>query len=417
MTARLRRPGAERGAALLVAMVAIAVITALAVDLAYESRVSLRIAANARDDLRASYRARSGIALSRLVLSFQQTVDELPANAVPGMAVPRVQLWRLIPVGSELAASLFPGAGAPPQLAAEGEPPEGGFEAQIDDEGRKVNADLEAAGGEGGGAATTAAARVQAMYQLICAPEWDALFDREDAHGIRTSREELLVRLRDWVDPGDQDSGLRAASSPTHCATVVAEPPWEKAYGDENQPYDRGEDRYRTKNARMDSLDELFMVAGIGDAFMAAFGDALTVYLPRDGPGAKRNVNELDRARLVENAALVASPKLQARLFDPEFGEVLQTLMLQQTVNGYLSITPTAFGQLVQAAGVQVNQALLSEQNVNSPFTDRSITFRIRSSGKAGDVTSAIDAVVRLEKAQPGVPEAAPGRLVRWKEE
>ena len=44
----------ERGAALLVAIVAIAILTTLAADLAYDTQVRLRIAANARDDLRAS---------------------------------------------------------------------------------------------------------------------------------------------------------------------------------------------------------------------------------------------------------------------------------------------------------------------------------------------------------------------------
>ena len=66
----------ERGAALLVVMVAVAILGVLAADLAYETQVSLRIAANARDELQATYLAKGGVALSRLVLSFQQEVDE-----------------------------------------------------------------------------------------------------------------------------------------------------------------------------------------------------------------------------------------------------------------------------------------------------------------------------------------------------
>ena len=73
----------ERGAALLIVMVAVAVLTALAADLAYESQVSLRIAANARNELQATYLAKSGIAVSRLVLAFQQELDGVggPAQA------------------------------------------------------------------------------------------------------------------------------------------------------------------------------------------------------------------------------------------------------------------------------------------------------------------------------------------------
>ena len=40
---------------------------------------------------------------------------------------------------------------------------------------------------------------------------------------------------------------------------ALATEPFELGYGDENMPYDRGDDRYRVKNARMDSVDELFL--------------------------------------------------------------------------------------------------------------------------------------------------------------
>jgi general secretion pathway protein K len=419
-----RRPP-ERGAALLVAMVGIAVITALAVDLAYESRVSLRIAANARDELRASYRARSGVALARLVLSFQQTLDDTAGAAAGlGAAMPRVQLWQLVPVGSKLADGLFGQPEPPAPRGDAGTPPAPAFEALIEDEATKVNVQLE-------GLAQTGDRRlwsqVQSLYQLVCDPRWDSLFDREDAAGVRTSREDLLVHLRDWVDDdrGDKSSGLVAASSGAPCAMVPAAVPFEETYSDENQPYDRGEDRYRAKNHRMDSLDELYLVAGIGDAFLAAFGDALTVYLPRDGAGAKRNVNVLEKRALLELAASLADPPLQPALLDPVFAANLQALVLERTAGGILSMTPQDLGQLIQLAGVTVNQGLLQASNQNSPFTDRSTTFRIRSSGSAGDVSTAIDAVVRMEsgpKPQAGAPQvappqAAPGRLVHWREE
>ncbi len=73
-----RRPGRpdQRGAALLVVMVAIAILTALTVDLAYGTRVRLQIAANGRDELRAAYLARNAVNLSRLVLGFQQQIDQ-----------------------------------------------------------------------------------------------------------------------------------------------------------------------------------------------------------------------------------------------------------------------------------------------------------------------------------------------------
>ncbi len=400
------RHGGERGAALLVVMVAVAVLTALAVDLAYESRVSLQIAANARDELRASYLARSGVTLSRLVLSFQQTLDDATAGVpnVPGASVPRIQLWRMVPVGSSLAGSLFGGAATGGTAAA----PSVRFDAVIEDEGRKVNAQLEALDSTN----KLLSAQVQALYQLICEPRWDPLFD-EDAQGQRTTREDLLIHFRDWVDGDPRSSALRASSAAaTSCGMVVMQPAFEDGFGDENAPYDRGDDRYRAKNARMDSLDELYLVAGVTDAFMAAFGDAMTVYLPRD---AKQNVNTIDREELLRLARIIASPRTQAPLFDPAFANRLQKAVILATFGGIGSLTPAAFGALVEGAGVVVDKNLIAD--ATTPFTDRSITFRVRATGVAGDVTSAIDAVVRLEKAQAGAATAAPGRIIHWREE
>jgi general secretion pathway protein K len=131
-------------------------------------------------------------------------------------------------------------------------------------------------------------------------------------------------------------------------------------------------------------------------------------------------VNELDRTRLVQNAALIADRSAESlqKLVDPQFGTLLQALVMERTLGGLLAITPAEFAQLVQAAGIEkINASLVDPKNVNRPFTDRSDTFRIRSSGRSGDVTTAIDAVVRLAAPAPGEPVAAPGRLIHWREE
>jgi len=410
---RARGRPRERGAALLIVMVAVAILTALAVDLAYDTRVSLRIAANARDELQATYLAKSGVALSRLVLSFQQDVDEAIPKIPNVPSPPRPQLWRLVPVDSSLAANLFGGgsgapAGASPEGVAQAGPAPGGFEALLDDEGRKVNLQL-----EGWGAGGLLAAQVQALYQLICEPRWDPLFDREDENGTRVSRQDLLVYLYDWVDTNETGSAL-AASFPATCVMLTPGKPFEDGFQDENYAYDRGEDRYRAKNARLDSLQELSLVAGVTDAFLAAFEDAVTVYMPRD---AKRNVNETDPARLLELAKIVADPPNQPTLHDPAFAQRLHKLVLERTLGGILSISPADFGQLVEAAGVHVNANQLIETSPQNPFTDRSSTFRVRAQGRAGDVRKTIDAVVRFDRPTAGQPVTVPGRLVHWREE
>jgi general secretion pathway protein K len=412
---RLRGSG-ERGAALLTAMVAVAVLTAVAAELAYSCRVSLQIAASGRDELRASWRARGSVSLARMVLTFQQQLDDAGGAGLGalggalGGSVPRLQIWRWIPVGA-LAEGLF-AASAAPSPSSEGPPPPAMADATIEDESKKVNAQLKGLAATGD---RTLWQNAQAVYQLICDARWDPLFDREDRNGQRTSRQDLLVRLRDWVNEGDQSSGLKASGTSSPCGLVIGQPPFETSFGDKNQPYDRGEDRYRAKNARMDSLDELYLVAGVGDAFMAAFRDSLTVYLPQD---AKRNVNESDRAKQVELARVIADPPLQPALLDPLFAERLSKAISEKTLGGIFAITPEAFGQAVQLAGVHINAALLSGQN--SPFTDRSTTYRIRATGAAGAVESKIEAVVRLGQTTPGaVGQTTPPlpTIIHWRED
>jgi general secretion pathway protein K len=427
MTTRARQD--ERGAALLVVMVAVAVITALAADLAYDTRVSLRIAASARDELRATYLAKSGVALSRLVLSFQQSVDgAIPAIPGQGMAMPRPQLWKIVPVDSTLAANLFPESGAalaapPPPFGQERAPagasalpPSGGFAATIDDEGTKVNVQLDSQYTSG-----LLGAQVLSLWQLICDPRWDALFDVEDENGQRYSRTDLIVNLKDWVDDDPVGSALHA-SFPSGGCSIVLPPnanPFEQGFSDENFPYDRGEDRYRAKNARMDSLAELYLVAGVTDPFMAAFGDSLTVYLGRSD---KLNLNATDRLALLNNARLVADPPTQPVLYDPEFPDKLQKIVMQRTLGGMLALSPLDFVQLVQGLGVRVNLSAFTGTSQANPFTDRSTVFKLKVAGRAGDVTKNLEAVVRFDAGQQGQPQQArpvttPGQLRHWRED
>lgn len=67
-----KRPARERGVALLLVLVGLAVLGLVANEIRYNSIVEIRLATNQRDDLRAYYLARSGVGLSRLMLKFQK---------------------------------------------------------------------------------------------------------------------------------------------------------------------------------------------------------------------------------------------------------------------------------------------------------------------------------------------------------
>ncbi|MFY3742847.1 hypothetical protein ACOQFB_02980 [Anaeromyxobacter sp. Red801] len=418
-------------------MVSLAILTALSVDLAYETRVRLQIAVNGRDELRATYLAKSAVSFSRLVLAFQQQIDQASGAAcqafgalaggagggtatgtgatgtagaggqAAGGACPRPQIWELVPVSSGLVQALFGEAGPAAQAAAEGAPPqarfgdfEGGFASKIEDEGRKVNVQLDALQTSG-----LLGPQVEAILRLVCDARWDPLFDREDADGQRWTRNDLLLHLRDWVDDDEAGSAL-AVSYPggDGCTFVVPANPFEKGFSDENRPYDHGRDRYRAKNARFDSLAELSLVAGVSDAFLAAFGDRLTVYLPRE---ARINVNTSDASEQMRIAWMMADPAAQPLLLDPAFPQKLQRALSDVRMGGLMALTPPQFAAVVAALGVPVRADYLT-QNPKSPFTDRSAAFRIRAFGNAGAVSKTIDAVVTFDPNQNQPAGTAP---------
>src|SRR3954452_8449878 len=67
----------QRGVALLLVLVGLAVLALLAQESRYNSIVEQRMATNARDEMRAHYLAKSGIGLARLMLRFQKQVDSI----------------------------------------------------------------------------------------------------------------------------------------------------------------------------------------------------------------------------------------------------------------------------------------------------------------------------------------------------
>ena len=407
-----------RGATLLIVLLTVAVLTALAVDLAYNTRVSLQIATNARDELRASYMAKSAVNVSRLVLHFQQKLDD--AGAIGAQALSQFglgggqgastasassisfRLWEIIPVDSITVQALL-GASRPAADSKGGKAsaPTSGFQAKIEDEERKLNVPQLA------GLSTVAAPQLQRFLIAVRDPRYDVLFDREDENGNRFTRPDVAVNLKDWVDEDATTSviGMNPAA------------PFENGFGDENQIYDRGEDRYRAKNARFDSLDELYMVGGITDAFLAAFGDNLTVY---PDVNATTNINTSDPEQIMVNALLMSNPPgiPQAPLLDPGFQTKLNAAIALVRPLPFMTLGVAQFASILQALGVQVQPIFLQAQNsdTRNPFGDRSRTFTIHATGRAGEVEKTVDAVITMDsRAGPLTNDL--GRLIHWRED
>lgn len=437
-----RKARSQRGVALIIAVVAITLLTVVATEFAYNTRVDLQLAANQRDELQATYMARSGVSLSRLLLRFQKQVDQTPipniggmlsqltggaggagAGAAAGGQQPasslNLQLWKLARVDCHMLKGLEAGglredeeedekSDAPPPLDdEEGElsaelalGPErrsfgtfaGCFLATMQDEEEKLNLHRLNAGS--GDALPTA----MRMMDLLGDKRFEFLFSREDANGVRVNPQDTILAIKDWVDEDQVQSALNMAD-PVN--------PLSSGFSDENSPYSRYDPRYEAKNARFDSMDELYRVHGVSDRFMAAFRDRLTVY---PDVNSKPNVNTDDPMMMYMAILSAADPaRPDPRLRDPVFVQEVITRIRAARAFSFMGMGVADFVTAIEAAGIAVNPALKANVAGNRLLGDKSNTFSIKSVGEAGSVQKTITAVIKLDNGL--------GQLLYWREE
>ncbi len=408
----------------------IAILIALTVEFNTSERVNMQLAAHARDELRAYYMARSGVELSRLLLSFQHQVDQIQIpglagllggmegmDGMPGMEDLAamlgggggeqaggglgIRLWELVPLDSGLI-QMFVGIASVstedavgvidgPMLTPFGDF-EGGFRVDIVDEESKVNVN-QLVGLE----RQTRVALIQLM-SLLQDPRYDFLFDEADRHGVRMSRPDTILAIRAYIDESRTMSNL-----------IIGEngPEFVPGTGDATYYYSRHDPRYEPKNAPLDSLDEMFMIAGIGDYFMAAFGDRLTVYTDKNAQLNVTPQNMLDLCLRLVIAS--ADPVMGSSLCHDEalMFNIWEQIEIQRIMMPWVGMNPAAFRQILESQGIEVDRFIW--EGANAVFGNTSSTFTVTSTGQAGEIQKEIVAVVRME----GSPL---GRLLHWKE-
>jgi general secretion pathway protein K len=448
MKRRVRQ--SPRGVAMLLVLVGLAMLAVIASEVRYNSAVEEQLAANFRDETRAYFLAQSGIGLSRLVLRFQKQVDQIqlpnlggllaslssgplagllgpPAAKGPTGTPPQqaaapttmsIQLWRMAKIDCHMLAAMVPeddgkakkGGLAPiskdkkfdfdsenPELAAkQGARKFGGFEGCFDtvisDEEERINvAKLDAP-------ALSAAVAVNQLVGLLSDKKYEFLFEREDSNRVKVTPNELILAMRDYADEDETGSQLNLSG---------AGEPFVRGFSDENGPYDRYDPRYRAKNGRYDSLDELFMVHGVNDRFMAAFKDRFTVYPDLN---SRLNINTDDPVLLELAVRTIADPsKPDPRLNDPIFMDTILKRIRTARMFAIFGMSTADFVNAVAAGGVAVNPTIINNMQNQRFISDKSTTYRLQVTGSAGQVQKTITAVIRLDDGL--------GRLVYWREE
>src|SRR5688572_10438425 len=273
---RFRQPtrrDKQRGIAMLVVLTWLALMISLVSEFTYGTTVDAAQAANARDELRAHYLARSSVNLSRLLIKIQQRFVEPVMNQAR-------QLLSTFAGGAGTGAGATAGASAAPSPLAgislrvtdyagplmgffSGSKDEvaglgsmigldttgvkglglksGRFDAQITAEDGKIDIAC-------GSGMVSDKNKQMIVYRLLSglmySRRFDRLFSEADATGQFVTRPEVARALIDWADGDDQMF------------------PAEGASGAEDYRYDARADRYRAHDSSYDTIEEIKLVRG-----------------------------------------------------------------------------------------------------------------------------------------------------------
>lgn len=463
------------GIALIIVLVTVSILTSIAVDFSYNSRVNLETAAASRDALRARSLAMSAMNFSRLLLRFQRQIDGAGAAAAGGLGnllgqlpmgdtsqlgdlakglgvnIPpqllaggpgalesllggagggaggaagglggglALRLWDVVPIDSNavttFAAAAFPDPDSEavrnrqldPKVPRTGETTDddatvidasfgefsGSFGAKITDEDQKIN--LQRLHYSLGGGPLATLVQLNAMWND---QRFDFIFDEEDTNRDMVDRKDMITAFKDWIDDDEQGSSIDLSNMMN---------PFVAGYGDENGPYFRYKPRYKAKNAKFDTIDELRQVYGVDDAFMAAFGDRLTVY---PDVNSKLNINTDDPLQLMINIMTAAANPNDPAIADPlRIQLILEQIKLLKRFPA-IGLSVGTFAKIIEGAGIKVKPEITANSAQNVFLGDKSSTFRVVATGTAGRVTKTLTAIVRYDEGL--------GQILYWNEE
>jgi general secretion pathway protein K len=274
----------QSGVAFLITISSLSLLIALVSQFTYGTTVDAAQAANARDEVRAHYLARSAVSLSRLLIKIQlqfvenimQTAQQMLADKMDGQDLGislRVTDY-IGPVlgffsGSKMETALLSGLiGIDTSEATGLGIPTGHMDAEITNEDGKIDINC------GGGMAPDRSKQIMVfrlLQALMASPRYNWLFEQRNAEGQFVDRVDLARAIIDWADADEQAFAIDANSS-----------------GPEDYRYDQREDPYQAHNDRYDTVEETNLVRGMDPDYAEAFASNFTVYA--SNPDCKVNL-------------------------------------------------------------------------------------------------------------------------------
>ncbi len=430
----------QSGVALLMTIASLTLLIALVSEFTYDTTVQLAQAANARDEVRAHYMARSAVNLSRMLIKIQtRFIDPIMGNA-------QKQLGNALGssgMGISLRITDYAGAimgffgGSKEEAAglgsligiditqAKGLGMKHGFlDAEISTEDGKINLNC------GSGMSWNAQSQgilYQQLLGLVYSPRYNPLFEFPNAQGQIIERTEVASALIDWADGDEQ------RFSPMGSA------------GGEDYRYSAGKDPYRPHDNSYDSVEEAAQVYGMGADMIEAFMPYLTVYANSDASRqCKVNLRAVKGdctpllVGLIRAAMLgdPTKPPSDPRVLDDRIIYPLASILCERgSVMGFDNLDTVISVLSNPAASISREdpraQMMQSLQGINISKEDLSKVayvgtprvYRIVAMGEVGKVKKKITAILDTQRdlfnpvSQNVMAERASGVFQYWREE
>ena len=394
---------------------AITIMTAMAVEFAYNTNVTYHLAMNDLDRLKAQYLALSAYRFMQVELKFDRMFKAVVAAQNLGQflgANANMSLCMQFPISTTLIRAIFMGGeGAdslPPELkkmvsmsqesdAKEFLEFEGDFDGECIDESTKINLNyfygLDPAKKMPDGGRNQYDTFKADLMSYFGADAYKQLFEEADV-----KVQDMVRNIGDWTDTNEVINELGGVEA-----------------GPEITVYDRIGKNYLIKNGKLTTLEEVYLIDGVVDEWFAPIAENFTVY----GEGGAVNVCNADETvvRMVIRRYVEGNPALPPIKLNEE--ETMQMLvgavmegcsaggmgnqLKQQIAQSLDAAIGAAAGGAAPEGGTApaAGTAAGGATGFASLVTTESRFYTLILTGTVGDTSVRVKAVLDIKEADP----------------